>query len=149
MLYTSNGEARQEFSIVLTARATGGEPTGSEESSEVRWVPRVDSSGRLFHGPVDAAADRALPRGTGHAVPGLSLGLPGAGGSGVDLADGLQDERGGAADGAADQVARAVAVVDLGQAVCDLDVLAAGAGRILRRVAAGFGEDIAPGAASA
>ena len=27
ILYTSNGEARQEFSIVLTARATGGEPT--------------------------------------------------------------------------------------------------------------------------
>src|SRR5215471_7869477 len=42
ILYTSNGEARQEFSIVLTARATGGELTGSEESSEVRWVPRVD-----------------------------------------------------------------------------------------------------------
>jgi ADP-ribose pyrophosphatase YjhB (NUDIX family) len=42
MLYTSNGEVRQEFSIVLTARATGGEPTGSEESSEVRWVPRVE-----------------------------------------------------------------------------------------------------------
>jgi ADP-ribose pyrophosphatase YjhB (NUDIX family) len=27
MLYTSNGQVRQEFSIVLTARATGGEPT--------------------------------------------------------------------------------------------------------------------------
>ena len=37
-----------------------------------------------------------------------------AGGSGVDLADGLQDERGGAADRAADQVARTVTVVDLG-----------------------------------
>jgi ADP-ribose pyrophosphatase YjhB (NUDIX family) len=45
MLYTSNGEARQEFSIVLTARATGGEPTRSEESSEVRWVPRVELGG--------------------------------------------------------------------------------------------------------
>jgi hypothetical protein len=45
MLYTSNGEVRQEFSIVLTARATGGEPTGSEESSEVRWVPRVELGG--------------------------------------------------------------------------------------------------------
>ena len=42
---TSNGEVRQEFSIVLTARATGGEPTRSEESSEVRWVPRKDLSG--------------------------------------------------------------------------------------------------------
>src|SRR5215469_13448058 len=36
ILYTSNGEARQEFSIVLTGRATGGEPERSEESSEVR-----------------------------------------------------------------------------------------------------------------
>lgn len=38
ILYTSNGEARQEFSIVLTARSTGGEPTPSSETSEVRWV---------------------------------------------------------------------------------------------------------------
>src|SRR5262245_53413999 len=38
ILYTSNGEARQEFSIVLTARALGGEPTPSDESKEVRWV---------------------------------------------------------------------------------------------------------------
>jgi hypothetical protein len=50
------------------------------------------------------------------------------GGSGVDLADGFQDERGGAADGPANQVARAVAVVDLGQAVMHLDVVAVGAG---------------------
>lgn len=39
ILYTSNGEVRQEFSIVLTARPTGGQPTPSAESSEVRWVP--------------------------------------------------------------------------------------------------------------
>jgi len=38
LLYTSNGEVRQEFSIVLTARPTGGEPTPSDETSEVRWV---------------------------------------------------------------------------------------------------------------
>jgi ADP-ribose pyrophosphatase YjhB (NUDIX family) len=37
ILYTSNGEARQEFSIVLTGRATDGEPTPSSESTEVRW----------------------------------------------------------------------------------------------------------------
>ena len=41
ILYTSNGEVRQEFSIVLTARATGGSPTPSSETSEVRWVPPV------------------------------------------------------------------------------------------------------------
>jgi hypothetical protein len=28
---------RQEFSIVLTARQLGGQPTASSESSEVRW----------------------------------------------------------------------------------------------------------------
>ena len=39
ILYTSNGEARQEFSIVLTASPLAGQPTPSSESSEVRWVP--------------------------------------------------------------------------------------------------------------
>jgi len=38
ILYTSNGEVRQEFSIVLTARAAGGELAGSTETSEARWV---------------------------------------------------------------------------------------------------------------
>jgi ADP-ribose pyrophosphatase YjhB (NUDIX family) len=42
MLYTSNGEARQEFSIVLTARAVSGEPTLSVESNEVHWVRSED-----------------------------------------------------------------------------------------------------------
>lgn len=52
--YTSDGEARQEFSIVLTARPLSGEPTPSDESREVRWVPkpeladyRMDRSMRL------------------------------------------------------------------------------------------------------
>jgi ADP-ribose pyrophosphatase YjhB (NUDIX family) len=45
LLYTSNGEVRQEFSIVLTARATGGEPTPSDETSQVRWVPVEDVDG--------------------------------------------------------------------------------------------------------
>lgn len=40
ILYTSNGEVRQEFSIVLTARPVSGEPTPSDESRDVRWVPR-------------------------------------------------------------------------------------------------------------
>jgi ADP-ribose pyrophosphatase YjhB (NUDIX family) len=42
ILYTSNGEVRQEFSIVLTARPMSGQPTPSSESSEVRWVPASD-----------------------------------------------------------------------------------------------------------
>ena len=44
ILYTSDGEVRQEFSIVLTARALSGQPTPSSESSEVRWVPRPELS---------------------------------------------------------------------------------------------------------
>jgi ADP-ribose pyrophosphatase YjhB (NUDIX family) len=40
LLYTSNGEVRQEFSIVVTGRPLSGEPTPSSESSEVHWIPR-------------------------------------------------------------------------------------------------------------
>ncbi|SDT63390.1 NUDIX hydrolase [Jiangella sp. DSM 45060] len=40
--YTSNGEVRQEFSIVFRALAVEGEPTPSSESSEVRWVAADD-----------------------------------------------------------------------------------------------------------
>ena len=61
MLYTSNGEVRQEFSIVLTARATGGQPTPSAETSEVRWV-RPGPARRLPDGPLDEAAGPALRR---------------------------------------------------------------------------------------
>ena len=45
ILYTSNGEARQEFSIVLTARSVSGQPTPSSEASEVRWVPEAELRG--------------------------------------------------------------------------------------------------------
>ena len=38
ILYTSNGEARQEFSIVYIARPVAGVPTPSSESREVVWV---------------------------------------------------------------------------------------------------------------
>ena len=58
ILYTSNGEARQEFSILLTARATGGAPTPSEESSEMRWVAREALGGY--------AMDRSMRLRIGH-----------------------------------------------------------------------------------
>ena len=45
ILYTSNGEARQEFSILLTGRPVGGTPTPSDESTEVRWVPPSEVTG--------------------------------------------------------------------------------------------------------
>jgi ADP-ribose pyrophosphatase YjhB (NUDIX family) len=51
ILYTSDGEVRQEFSIVLTARATGGQPTPSSESSEVRWI----APGELDRHQMDAS----------------------------------------------------------------------------------------------
>jgi len=38
ILYTSNGEVRQEFSIVFTAQPVGGKLRPSSESSEPRWV---------------------------------------------------------------------------------------------------------------
>jgi 8-oxo-dGTP pyrophosphatase MutT (NUDIX family) len=41
ILYTSNGEARQEFSILLRGRATGGTPTPSSESTQVHWIPQA------------------------------------------------------------------------------------------------------------
>jgi ADP-ribose pyrophosphatase YjhB (NUDIX family) len=36
--YTSDGEVRQEFTIVLSARPLSGDPTPSAESSHVAWV---------------------------------------------------------------------------------------------------------------
>lgn len=62
IVYTSNGEARQEFTIVLTARATGGEPAVSTESSEVRWVPRQDLDGYQM--------DRSMRLRIGHYIEG-------------------------------------------------------------------------------
>lgn len=42
ILYTSNGEVRQEFSIVFTARPVSGNLRPSSESSEPQWVsPKV------------------------------------------------------------------------------------------------------------
>jgi ADP-ribose pyrophosphatase YjhB (NUDIX family) len=38
ILYTSNGEVRQECSVVYTARPVGGAPTPSGESREVVWT---------------------------------------------------------------------------------------------------------------
>ncbi|UWE13646.1 NUDIX hydrolase [Actinacidiphila bryophytorum] len=43
--YTSNDEVRQEFSVVFAAEYVGGEPTPSDESREVVWVPRDEVQG--------------------------------------------------------------------------------------------------------
>jgi 8-oxo-dGTP pyrophosphatase MutT (NUDIX family) len=47
--YTSNGEVRQEFSIVFTARPVGGTPTPSSESSEVVWVDPAEIDDLRMH----------------------------------------------------------------------------------------------------
>ena len=47
--YTSDGEVRQEFTIVLTGRPTGGTPTPSDESSEVEWVDVSDLEDYPMH----------------------------------------------------------------------------------------------------
>lgn len=39
---TKTGEARQEFSIVLTGRPIGGQLAAHDELSEVRWVERAE-----------------------------------------------------------------------------------------------------------
>ena len=49
ILYTSNGEVRQECSFVFTARMVGGEPRPSSESLDVRWVPTAEISNYQMH----------------------------------------------------------------------------------------------------
>jgi ADP-ribose pyrophosphatase YjhB (NUDIX family) len=49
ILYTSDGEVRQECSVVFAARAVGGQPTPSSESSEVRWVSQGELAELTMH----------------------------------------------------------------------------------------------------
>lgn len=42
ILYTSDGEVRQEFSVVFSARPTGGALTTSPETTDVRWTPAAE-----------------------------------------------------------------------------------------------------------
>jgi 8-oxo-dGTP pyrophosphatase MutT (NUDIX family) len=65
--FTSNDEVRREFSVVLTARPVGGEPTLSTESSEVRWVAPGDLAGYTMGGAMRKRVDDYL-KGTGTPV---------------------------------------------------------------------------------
>jgi 8-oxo-dGTP pyrophosphatase MutT (NUDIX family) len=47
--YTSNGEVRQEFSVVFTARPVRGELRPSSESSEPQWVSPAAIPGMQMH----------------------------------------------------------------------------------------------------
>lgn len=62
ILYTSDGEVRQEFSIVFTARPVGGEPTPSAESREVHWVAPAEIG--------DLQMDRSMRMRIGHFLRG-------------------------------------------------------------------------------
>ena len=62
ILYTSNGEARQEFSIVLTARPLAGRPTPSSKSSEVHWVPVSEVHGYTMDRSMRIRIDDFLAR---------------------------------------------------------------------------------------
>lgn len=63
ILYTSNGEARQEFSILLRARATGGTPTPSNESTRVRWIPQSELDNLQMNDTMRRRIDRYLEPG--------------------------------------------------------------------------------------
>lgn len=45
----SDGEVRQQFSICFRARYVDGTPTPSDESSQVRWVPREELDSLRIH----------------------------------------------------------------------------------------------------
>jgi 8-oxo-dGTP pyrophosphatase MutT (NUDIX family) len=47
--YTSNDEVRQEFSILLAAKAIGGQPTPSSETTSVEWVLPTSLSEYAMH----------------------------------------------------------------------------------------------------
>jgi 8-oxo-dGTP pyrophosphatase MutT (NUDIX family) len=58
--YTSDGEVRQEFSVVFTARWTEGEPTPSSESSQVAWVEPRALQGYAMHPSMKQRVDHYL-----------------------------------------------------------------------------------------
>jgi 8-oxo-dGTP pyrophosphatase MutT (NUDIX family) len=66
IFYTSDGEARQEFSIAFTARPLGGEPTPSDESKEVEWVPKDELGGYKMDRSMRLRVDHFLRGGPTH-----------------------------------------------------------------------------------
>lgn len=58
----SDGEVRQQFSICFRARYVGGEPTASDESSEVRWVARDELDDLAIHPSMRLRVDHGFER---------------------------------------------------------------------------------------
>jgi ADP-ribose pyrophosphatase YjhB (NUDIX family) len=64
MEYTSNGEVRQECSLVFAARPTGGEIATSSESSDVRWVAPGEVDHLQMHPSMRQRVEHVLARRT-------------------------------------------------------------------------------------
>ncbi|MFD3684566.1 NUDIX hydrolase [Nocardiopsis sp. NPDC058631] len=64
--YTSDGEARQEFSLVFAARPLSGEPTPSDESREVVWVPKNELTGYRMDRSMRLRVEHFLAEGPTH-----------------------------------------------------------------------------------
>ena len=64
--YTSDGEVRQEFSVVFTAKQVGGVPTPSSESSHVEWVTTSEALDLQMHASMKKRIGRFLE---GNATP--------------------------------------------------------------------------------
>ena len=60
--YTSNDEVRQEFTVVFKGRRLSGEPTPSDESSRVLWVPPPEIDGHRMHPSMRMRLEHYLER---------------------------------------------------------------------------------------
>ncbi len=58
--YTSNGEVRQEFSVVFIAERLSGEPRPSSESTRVECVPAHDIANLPMHPSMRMRVEHAL-----------------------------------------------------------------------------------------
>jgi ADP-ribose pyrophosphatase YjhB (NUDIX family) len=58
----SDGEVRQQFSICFRARYLSGEPTPSDESSDVRWVDRDQLDALPIHPSMRLRIDHGFER---------------------------------------------------------------------------------------
>jgi ADP-ribose pyrophosphatase YjhB (NUDIX family) len=58
----SDGEVRQQFSICFRGRYLDGEPTTSDESSDVRWVAQSELDGLPIHPSMRLRIDHGFER---------------------------------------------------------------------------------------
>ena len=58
--YTSDGEVRQEFSVVFTARPVDGQPTINSEASKVEWLTADEVLSKPMHSSMRMRIDHYL-----------------------------------------------------------------------------------------